>query len=417
MAAELAKLYIGSGAEWLSQTSGDDSPGNAGISGNDRQTTHYRYKVTSLGIARYEHSTDAAWFSNTVSFGNTSQMGGPLAAIFGWVHTLSYKPGNSIIQKQWLTSSCPGLNRMIVAQALASGDTSLSQWGAYQVCLMDGEYDDAPSTDLMQFIPPYDLLESAFKASMAISFPPFFTDTSIPYDENTDLKKSYFPQYYYEFSKNPKSDYASFLNSPGIRGGSFAIPEDDSGNPRLYLERVGGQIPAVGAAVYLGQENGNPRLECTIDAYGIDGEYYYVDVNSLWQGVTVTAGANPQNGGVVFSGGDNNGGTPHPCLCWIKTAATPENPWAITQGAAAVDAGGANGVEMLKSVLGASDVLTLAPSLSLTWVPEIGPTAGCDGYGWIDWDDLEDRLVTLTADERYFYRGNDQSFIDTLWDF
>jgi hypothetical protein len=50
-------------------------------------------------------------------------------------------------------------------------------------------------------------------------------------------------------------------------------------------------------------------------------------------------------------------------------------------------------------------------------VPEIGPTAGCDGYGWIDWDDLEDRLVTLTADERYFYRGNDQSFIDTFMGF
>ena len=403
LATELQKIFQGSGTGWESQVSGD------GETGNPRQTSWHQYIITKYGIARTDPSTIVGnWKIGTSSkFGyeQYSKVGGPLASIFGLSHVISYKPevvGGVIT---WDPSLNPLLVRSSVAQKLASGSAFMSQWGAYQQTEMNGAaLTGNMMGGYMQYVPPGDLLKSAFELSFVMS------SLRNPHDlnvENSEHLAQWFPRYYYEFSLDTASDYSVTGGPDGT--GSFAIPEDSvAGTPRLFLERVDGQDPVVGAAMYLGNTDSGPRLECTISESGEVGEYYYVRVNSLYQGIAGTAGANPQNGISVFSNG------PHPCLCWIETLFTTSDPWAVSQGAAPVDAGGSEGVELLKGVLGASSSIALSPSMSLTWVPELGLDAGCDGYSWIDWDDLEDKLVPFTSDERYIYRAKEQSYIDTL---
>jgi hypothetical protein len=211
----------------------------------------------------------------------------------------------------------------------------------------------------------------------------------------------WFPRYYYEFSRESAVNYAE--NTGFSYPWSWAIPYSGGGR-LLYIEPSEGGLPLPGVSLQLGNEQYSTRLECVISSSGETGNVWYVDVSSSskYGDLTGTYGASQPDNMLVFSWAYA------PFLAWIPWQ--KDDPWAVSQGSMASTNKSAN--DLLTGALGFGDN-PLSPSQALSWVPEVG--GGDDGYGWIEFENID--YEPITADERYVYSAGDQSFLDTFMSF
>jgi hypothetical protein len=404
---ELDKCSSLAGAAWESQYSGDDS------TDNPRQSLKYSYKVTSHGISR-RNASDSTSYRHTIPIYQTavplgSMIGGPIPSIFGLSLAWSMQPRcvnnwyYNYDEVSWELAINNGLVRATIARNLADGVTPYTRWGSYYVVSTSGVSTDVPGP-YMQWVPPYDLIEDLYTMSSVLGMEGQFAGSD---DPTGHIESVYHPRYYYEFSSAEASDPCGLDVGGNWLAGSWAVPIDGLGNPTLYIDPDDGGIPATGASVQLGNKDYGPRLEGTISASGIVSSVWYVEISSLYGAYAGTYGMNTTSGTDVFS---RTYSYNYPCLCWIPILA--DDPWGFSQGAAPQSSDSV--IDMLQGALGFGSQ-PLAPSSSLSWVPDVDGIS--DGYSWIDWTDLEESIVPITADERYVFRAGDQSFLDTFFGF
>lgn len=397
---ELDLVYANSS----SQLSGDDS------AFNPKQNLWYKYNVSKEGLS-LDIDSDDSWWEIGASGRRSATAGGPIATVFGLIHPTSYGiPANkSVLEAGGLRFVAnTNLRRDSIAKRLAYPQDYPYSLGDRIACFTSGYGGggyvgvnagivEGLNLHLMQVVPPRDKLHTCFIESR-FNLSETETSNQVEGYEHDD----FYPQYYYEYGKNTELDPAE--NSAMFQNRDlWCVPQDGSGNFRLWMERIDGRLPLIGATLYIGSDNGMPRWQGEIDDSGDDGDFFYVDVSSV-----------PDVGNASAleyqASGTKPVGTFH-ILSWVKSVAVQVDPWAVSQGSAPVSA--TDVVEIFKAALGASDSLTVAPSQSLFWVPEVGYT-GELGYSWIDWDDLVEKIVPIMRGEKYIYRPKEQSFWETL---
>jgi hypothetical protein len=389
-----------------SQLSGDDS------TGNPRQELWFDYVVSREGICVAKTSDDSWWYPGGIKTNETRQamIGGVIPVVFGLSHPSSVaaeaKLGYTTYKFSWASKEKTSLRRDEVAKRLAfpgQYNVSLGDRGTYTNSGPIGTFNGKESlgSAYWQFIPPSDKLSELFEDSWR-NLEKKQTEKIKDYKRDVD----FYPRYYYEFSRDDDLDPAvstRVVDNTGVYGAPLT-----SGNPRMWLERIEGHQPVIGATLALCDAEGMPKLEGEIDASGEDEDYFYVDISS-------TA---PDGTGIALSAAT---GSPSPprgtfnVISWIRSQSAMVDPWAVSQGASAVS--GDDIAPLFRAVLGADDNVQLANSQTLFWVPDVGAVEDEEQVSWIDWDDLEDKVTKIFRDEHYIYRPGRQNFLNTFTNF